>query len=113
MLYNPLSFTPVSCHTNCTIAPHHRVSFESLQQSNVGNGGSGVKQSWTTYYDDAVSLKPKYEAAKAAGWRGVGFWQADGMWPYPYENNVTIYCKDEMDAMWQSVRDVWAQMSTM
>ena len=46
-----------------------------------------------------------HEAAKAGGWAGVGFWQADGMWPYPYCSNITIYCKDEMGAMWEFVRD--------
>eukprot|EP01043_Picozoa_sp_COSAG02_P026644 COSAG02_NODE_1541_length_12013_cov_16.409182_7_plen_94_part_00 len=82
----------------------------SLQRPNARNGEaiSAPEQQWTTAYDDAESLKVKYEAAKAAGWRGVGFWQADGMWPYPYDSNITIYCKDELDAMWKTVRDVWA-----
>ena len=67
-----------------------------------------VGHTWTTSYDDGESLRPKYEAAKAAGWRGVAFWQADGMWPHPYMDNVTIFCKREMDGMWSAVRDVWA-----
>ena len=50
-----------------------------------------VQPSWTTTYDDAVSLKPKYEVAKAAGWRGVAFWQADGMWPHPYSVSHRLY----------------------
>ena len=33
------------------------------------------------WYDDAVSSEKKFAAIKAAGWRGVGFWQASGMWP--------------------------------
>jgi GH18 family chitinase len=65
------------------------------------------QQTWTTTYDDAASLQPKYELAKAAGWGGVGFWQADGMWPYPYLSNISIYCKEEMDAQWEAVRAVW------
>jgi hypothetical protein len=89
-------------------APNHPVSHVSLQPPSSGAGGIDTGQTWTTSYDDAISLKPKYEAAKAAGWRGVGFWQADGMWPNPYDSNITIYCKEEMDEMWQSVRDVWA-----
>ena len=30
-------------------------------------------------YDDAASSEAKFAAVKAAGWRGVGFWQASGM----------------------------------
>ena len=98
-----------------------------------------AEPSWTTTYDDADSLKPKYQEALSAGWRGVGFWQADGMvsphtcflsstsccgrnwlsglthvanhaclqWPHPYLDNVTIFCKDEMDKQWAAVKDVW------
>lgn len=95
----------------CTLVMSNRAVLlipASPQPRTVGDREGGAAQTWTTSYDDAVSLRPKYEAAKAAGWAGVGFWQADGMWPNPYESNITIYCKDEMDAMWQSVRDVWA-----
>ena len=31
------------------------------------------------WYDDAASSEAKFAAVKAAGWRGVGFWQASGM----------------------------------
>eukprot|EP01052_Picozoa_sp_SAG31_P001972 SAG31_NODE_66_length_28567_cov_30.222698_13_plen_359_part_00 len=63
--------------------------------------------SWTTMFDDATSLRPKYALAKAAGWRGVGFWQADGMWPHYTLENVSIYCKEEMDEQWSAVRAIW------
>jgi hypothetical protein len=51
-------------------------------------------------------------AIKAAGWRGVGFWQASGMWPGDTEmfnsqannaTNINVYCKREIQALWAMV----------
>jgi len=67
-------------------------------------------------YDDAESSLAKFAAVKAAGWRGVGFWQASGMWPGEtvlinrFDNTSSIassYCKDEIADLWRSVQKYW------
>ena len=63
------------------------------------------------WYDDAVSSEAKFAAVKKAGWRGLGFWQASGMWPgdteffSPYDNvtDVSVYCKKDIQEMWTMV----------
>lgn len=67
-------------------------------------------------YDDGESSLAKFAAIKAAGWRGVGFWQASGMWPGEtvlinrFDNTSSIassYCKDEIADLWKSVQKYW------
>ena len=53
---------------------------------------------------------------QAAGWRGVGFWQASGMWPGEtvlinrFDNTSSIsssYCKNEIAELWKAVQQYW------
>lgn len=61
------------------------------------------------WYDDEVSLAPKYAAVREAGWGGVGMWLASGMYP----NGIHVsephvfddYCPDGLRRMWASIAD--------
>jgi hypothetical protein len=71
---------------------------------------SNASQPVTTqiWYDDHVSSDSKLAAVKQAGWKGVGFWQASGMWPggtsyydvYDNTTNIAVYCKREILELW-------------
>eukprot|EP01051_Picozoa_sp_SAG22_P003813 SAG22_NODE_191_length_15699_cov_19.660192_5_plen_88_part_00 len=69
------------------------------------------------WYDDAESSDAKIAAVHTAGWRGVGFWQASGMWPGdtaytdPFDNTTNIgrYCKREITALWATVSKYFGQ----
>lgn len=55
-----------------------------------------VTQVW---YDDPFSLQVKYDAAKASGWRGVGFWNLDLVDYTSTDEQV----QRETKAMWEAI----------
>jgi spore germination protein YaaH len=81
-------------------ATRPRVYNDSLQSPffNIVSGG----QTKQIYYDDPLSLQVKYDAARAAGWRGAGMWNAD----------VVVYgspdpvVQAQTSAMWASLATV-------
>jgi hypothetical protein len=66
------------------------------------------------WWDDAQSLLPKYKAVKAAGWAGIGMWQANGMFPSFSATAqgqgpgwMNVYNASAMRGMWAAVGEGW------
>ena len=59
------------------------------------------------WYDDAVSLAPKWRAVRDAGWGGVAMWLPNGMFPdglnVQRPGVFNCYCPDELREMWDSI----------
>ena len=74
----PTSLRPCGCpatqHTQCSGCP-------ACADTCYRSRGLVVRRILSVWagYDDAASSEAKFAAVKAAGWRGVGFWQASGM----------------------------------
>ena len=69
--------------------------------------GTGMR----VWYDDDVSLAPKYAAIHAAGWSGVAIWLANGMFANdtPEDHggqaeDMSDYCPAELAKMWASIK---------
>ena len=100
-------------HFNC----EHDAANESTFQSCGPWPGASQPITTQVWYDDAVSSEAKFAAVKAAGWRGIGFWQASGMWPgdtvffNPYDNStdVSVYCKKDVQELWTMVGKYFGQ----
>ena len=89
----------------CRHDPHNASTFNSC-----GPHQSPNDQEYEVWYDDAESSRPKFEAVKSAGWRGVGMWQADGMWPYADDvHNISLWpeCKPELEATWAVITELF------